>query len=39
VAQKVGKREDFVAPNEKAKSHVVAQIVRIARKERLSYAG
>ena len=38
MAKKVGKREDFVAPNEKAKSHVVAQIVRIARKERLSYA-
>jgi site-specific recombinase XerD len=38
VAKKVGKREDFVAPHEKAKSHVVAQIVRIARKERLSYA-
>jgi integrase/recombinase XerD len=38
VAKKVGKREDFVAPNEKAKSQVVAQIVRIARKERLSYA-
>jgi site-specific recombinase XerD len=38
VAKRVGKREDFVAPNEKAKSHVVAQIVRIARKERLSYA-
>ena len=38
MAKKVGKREDFVAPDEKAKSHVVAQIVRIARKERLGYA-
>ena len=38
MAKKVGKRKDFVAPNEKAKSDVVAQIVRIARKERLSYA-
>jgi integrase/recombinase XerD len=38
VAKKVGKRKDFVSPNEKAKSDVVAQIVRIARKERLSYA-
>lgn len=31
------KQGDFVAPNEKAKSDVVAQIVRLARKERLSY--
>jgi integrase/recombinase XerD len=38
VVKKVGNRDDFVAPDEKAKSHVVAQIVRIARKERLSYA-
>jgi site-specific recombinase XerD len=38
VSKKVGKREDFVAPDRKAKSHVVAQIVRIARRERLSYA-
>jgi hypothetical protein len=38
VAKKAGKRGDFVAPNGKAKSHVVAQIVRIARKERLGYA-
>ena len=38
MAKKAGKREDFVAPNGKAKSHVVAQIVRIARKERLDYA-
>jgi len=38
VAKKVGNQDDFVAPAEKAKSHVVAQIVRIARKERLNYA-
>ena len=38
MAKKVGKRKDFVTPNEKAKSHVVAKIVRLARKERLSYA-
>ena len=38
MAKKGGKREDLVAPGEKAKSHVVAQVVRIARKERLSYA-
>ena len=31
------KRADFVMPTEKAKSLVVAQIVRLARKERLSY--
>ena len=37
MAKKGGKREDFVAPGEKAKSHIVAQVVRIARKERLSY--
>jgi integrase/recombinase XerD len=38
VAKKVEKRPDFVAPSEKAKSHVVGQIVRLARKERLDYA-
>jgi site-specific recombinase XerD len=32
------KRQDFVSPNQKAKSQVVTQIVRLARKERLSYA-
>jgi hypothetical protein len=29
--------ENFVSPNEKAKSAVVAQLVRIARKARLGY--
>jgi integrase/recombinase XerD len=38
VAKKAEKRPDFVAPSEKAKSHVVGQIVRLARKERLDYA-
>jgi integrase/recombinase XerD len=38
VSKQAGKRGDFVAPDGKAKSHVVAQIVRIARRERLSYA-
>ena len=38
VAKKAEKRPDFVAPNGKAKSHVVGQIVRLARKERLDYA-
>jgi hypothetical protein len=37
VAKKAEKRSDFVAPSEKAKSHVVGQIVRLARKERLDY--
>jgi site-specific recombinase XerD len=37
VAKKAEKRPDFVAPRERAKSHVVAQIVRLARKERLDY--
>jgi site-specific recombinase XerD len=37
VAKKAEKRRDFVAPSEKAKSNVVAQIVRLARKERLDY--
>lgn len=37
AAKQSTKRRDFVAPNEKAKSQVVAQIVRLARKERLSY--
>jgi len=31
------KGRDFVSPSEKAKSQVVAQIVRLARKERLDY--
>lgn len=31
------KRQDFVSSEQKAKSQVVAQIVRVARKERLSY--
>ncbi|MCI0338236.1 MAG: tyrosine-type recombinase/integrase [Acidobacteria bacterium] len=35
--QKRKKRDDFVTTNEKAKSHIVAQIVRLARKERLDY--
>jgi integrase/recombinase XerD len=38
VANKAEKRPDFVAPGEKAKSHVVSQTVRLARKERLDYA-
>jgi len=38
VAKKGEKRPDFVAPSERAKSHVVGQIVRLARKERLDYA-
>ena len=36
-AKRVAKRPDFVSPNEKAKSAVVAQLVRIARKARLRY--
>src|SRR5215475_6828377 len=36
-SQKVAKRVNFVSPNEKAKSAVVAQLVRIARKARLGY--
>lgn len=35
--KQAAKRSDFVAPNEKAKSEVVAAVVRLARKERLSY--
>lgn len=35
--QKREKRGDFVTTNEKAKSHIVTQIVRLARKERLDY--
>jgi integrase/recombinase XerD len=38
VKKKIAKPKNFVSPNEKAKSQVVYQIVRIARKERLSYA-
>jgi hypothetical protein len=34
---KVQKQDDFVSTNQKAKSSVVAQFVRIARKERLDY--
>ena len=36
-AKRVAKRVNFVSPNEKAKSTVVAQLVRIARKARLGY--
>ena len=36
-AQRVAKRVNFVSANEKAKSDVVAQLVRIARKARLGY--
>jgi integrase/recombinase XerD len=35
--QRPRKRSDFVSPKEKAKSEVVAQFVRIARKARLNY--
>src|ERR1700675_1099727 len=35
--KRVAKRANFVSPNEKAKSAVVAQLVRIARKARLGY--
>src|ERR1022692_1384839 len=35
--KRVTKRANFVSPNEKAKSAVVAQLVRIARKARLGY--
>src|ERR1019366_7178264 len=35
--KRVTKRVNFVSPNEKAKSAVVAQLVRIARKARLGY--
>ncbi len=38
MAKKAEKRPDFVAPSERAKSRVMAQIVRLARKERLDYA-
>jgi integrase/recombinase XerD len=38
VAKQAETQPDFVAPSEKAKSHVVGQIVRLARKERLDYA-
>ena len=33
----VAKRANFVSPNDKAKSEIVAQLVRIARKARLGY--
>src|SRR3984893_13221550 len=36
-AKRAAKRVNFVSPNEKAKSAVVAQLVRIARKARLWY--
>ncbi len=36
-AKRAAKRVNFVSPNEKAKSTVVAQFVRIARKARLGY--
>ena len=35
--KRAAKRVNFVSPNEKAKSAVVAQFVRIARKARLGY--
>ena len=35
--KRVAKRANFVSPNEKAKSEVIAQLVRIARKARLGY--
>jgi hypothetical protein len=38
VAKKGEKRSDFAAPDEKAMSHIVGQIVRLARKKRLDYA-
>ena len=38
MRKKVETRGDFEVPDEKAKSQVVAQIVRIARKERLDYS-
>ena len=36
-AKRVTKHANFVSPNQKAKSAIVAQLVRIARKARLSY--
>ncbi len=38
MIRRTRKRHDFVSPDQKAKSGVVAHIVRLARKERLSYA-
>jgi hypothetical protein len=38
VTKHAGKRPDFVGPSKKAKSHVVGQIVRLARNERLDNA-
>jgi integrase/recombinase XerD len=38
VANTARNRDDFAAPDEKAKSAAVAKIVRIARKERFGYA-
>jgi hypothetical protein len=35
--KRVARRASFVSPNEKAKSEVIAQLVRIARKARLGY--
>src|ERR1700731_3374515 len=35
--KRIAKRANFVSPNEKAKSEVIAQLVRIARKARLGY--
>jgi site-specific recombinase XerD len=35
--KRIKKRHDFVSPKEKAKSQVVAQLVRIGRKARLNY--
>ncbi len=37
TGKRVAKRANFVSPNEKAKSAVIAQLVRLARKARLGY--
>ncbi len=37
IAKERQKRGDFVSPNEKAKSQVITEFARIARKERLGY--
>jgi integrase len=37
IGKQITKPVDFVSPNEKAKSAVVAQFVRIARRARLEY--
>jgi integrase/recombinase XerD len=38
VKKRMAKRKDFVSPNGKAKSTAVSQIIRIARKARLTYS-